>query len=448
MPVPILTKIKLDSSELEAGATRAKAKLVGMKNAASSLGGALGLAFGGSVLLSSMRKISEEFDRVGKLATRFATSVESIQRLDFAASLAGTDIEQIAAAMVKAGVSAKTAADGSQTMADAFQNLGINAARFESLTPEEKIIELSRALEKAGGSASAVNDILTIVGTRTGVELIPLLRQGADELENVFSSAKVATEEQVREIEKLNDAITTWKNQLTPFKLAAVATFTAIAEQIRVVAALIANIVAKRQILDEAGTRFIQDPFNLKNFKTIVDEILKGFETVDTVTGEEIEAIREKPVGGKRKGGPIPEGSESPPSGADIQRGVDAAQPEEYGPPRPISGAELQKGVDTMQPEQYGPPLPPPDGEAARKKAFEETLEAIREAITLAKGTLAGLSPGSVISSSLASIGGGGGVAEFANPQIKIMEEHVRLLQKQLTVLKEIEGKRTKTPMQ
>jgi len=99
-----------------------------IKQAFSGLGGILA----GGAVLAGLKTLMNDFDRVGKLATRFGDSAESIQRVGVAAKVAGTDVEQVASAMTKAGIAASKAVEGSESMAELFRRAGINARDFAS----------------------------------------------------------------------------------------------------------------------------------------------------------------------------------------------------------------------------------------------------------------------------------------------------------------------------
>jgi hypothetical protein len=151
---------------------RAQADAFGrsVKSSFSSVGAGLVGALGVGVLVGQWRAMSEQFDRVAKLAARFGESAESLQRVSQAASLAGSDIELVARAMTLANQAA-------QKGSEAFSALGISAQEFAGMSLEDRLLELSRALR------------------------------------NAFAAANVVSEETIKQAERVNDQLTRLKNE-------------------------------------------------------------------------------------------------------------------------------------------------------------------------------------------------------------------------------------------
>ena len=165
---------------------------------------ATGFAF--TEIISGTKQLMDEFDRIGDLAVRFNTSAETIQRVGAAAKMSGTDIEAVAGAMTKAGIAATNAADNGGEMAEKFAKAGIDAREFANADLDKKLIMIAQAYQDAAGDASKLNAIISIMGSKGGANLIPLI-SNVDELTAAMSGASVATNESVASIQKANDAI-------------------------------------------------------------------------------------------------------------------------------------------------------------------------------------------------------------------------------------------------
>jgi hypothetical protein len=181
----------------------AKSTAAGIKTAFAGVGS---LLVGGAVA-AGLKSLMNDFDRVGKLATRFGTSAESIQRVSVAADVAGTNIEQVAQAMTKAGVAASQAVEKGGTMAETFERAGINAQKFASAQLDQKLLMVSEAFAAAQGDASKTNAIIEILGTRAGANLIPLI-SNVQALKAEMGGVSVASDDMVRKIEAANDRLT------------------------------------------------------------------------------------------------------------------------------------------------------------------------------------------------------------------------------------------------
>jgi hypothetical protein len=180
-----------------------------IKSAFSGLGGVLA----GGAILAGLKSMMNDFDRVGKLATRFGTSAESIQRVGVAAKVAGTDVEAVANAMTKAGIAASKAVEQGGTMAELFDRAGINAREFAKANIDEKLLMIAEAYRAAGNDAQKTNAIIEIMGSRAGGNLIPLI-SNVEALRAEMANVSVATDETVRAIEQANDRMTRFGNSV------------------------------------------------------------------------------------------------------------------------------------------------------------------------------------------------------------------------------------------
>jgi hypothetical protein len=165
---------------------------------------ATGFAF--TEIVSGTKQLMDEFDRIGDLAVRFDTSAETIQKVGVAAKMSGTDIEAVAGAMTKAGIAATNAADNGGEMAEKFKLAGIDAREFANADLDKKLLMIAQAYQDAAGDASKLNAIISIMGSKGGADLIPLI-SNVDELRATMDGASVATNESVASIQKANDAI-------------------------------------------------------------------------------------------------------------------------------------------------------------------------------------------------------------------------------------------------
>jgi hypothetical protein len=187
--------------------TVAKGTAAGIKSAFAGVGSMLV----GGAIVSGLKSLMNDFDRVGKLASRFNTSAESIQRVSVAAQVAGTDVEAVANAMTKAGIAASKAVESGGQMADLFQRAGISARDFAAANVDEKLLMIAEAFRAAGTDASKTNAIIEIMGSRAGANLIPLI-SNLEALKAEMQGVSVASDDVVRKIEAANDRMTRFGN--------------------------------------------------------------------------------------------------------------------------------------------------------------------------------------------------------------------------------------------
>jgi hypothetical protein len=190
---------------------------------------ATGIAFTG--IVAGARELMNEFDRIGDLAVRFDTSAETIQRVGAAAKMSGTDIEAVAGAMTKAGIAATNAADNGGEMAEKFKLAGIDAKAFAAADLDKKLLMISAAYQAAAGDASKLNAIISIMGSKGGANLIPLI-SNLDELTASMNGAAVASDDTVAKIQEVNDTIDKSTMQLKVWAAELLGYFVQVSEKI------------------------------------------------------------------------------------------------------------------------------------------------------------------------------------------------------------------------
>jgi len=195
----------------------------------SAFGGMAGVLAGGAAL-AGLKSMMNDFDRVGKLATRFDTSAESIQRVSVAANIAGTDVEAVANAMTKAGIAASKAVENGGQMAEVFDRAGINAREFANANIDEKLLMIAEAYRAAGNDAQKTNAIIEIMGSRAGANLIPLI-SNVEALRAEMANVSVTSDATVRRIEEANDRMTRMVNNMKVYAADALGMFTDIFEK-------------------------------------------------------------------------------------------------------------------------------------------------------------------------------------------------------------------------
>ena len=190
---------------------------------------ATGIAFTGVV--AGARELMNEFDRIGDLAVRFDTSAETIQKVGAAAKMSGTDIEAVAGAMTKEGIAATKAADYGGEMAEKFAKAGIDAKAFAAADLDKKLLMIAQAYQDAAGDASKLNAIISIMGSKGGANLIPLI-SNIDELTATMNGAAVASNDTVAKIQEVNDTIDKSTMQLKVWAAELLGYFVQVSERI------------------------------------------------------------------------------------------------------------------------------------------------------------------------------------------------------------------------
>jgi hypothetical protein len=197
-----------DNSRLKRGLTESESIIRAGAGRITGILGAVGVGVGVAGLVSGLKTVAEQFDRIGKLSTRFGIGVEGLQRLGHAAELSGANIEQVAKAMNVLVQRSREA-----NMVEEFAKLGIEVERFKRLNPEQMFMEFADAIANMSDKNEATAISLRLIGEEAA-ELMPLLNSGSEGIAGMTKGMKVLSDEGVRDIERFNDAITKLKTNL------------------------------------------------------------------------------------------------------------------------------------------------------------------------------------------------------------------------------------------
>lgn len=166
-------------------------------------------------------------DQINDMATRTGFAVETLSALDFAAGQSGTSLAALETGIKGMAKAMLTAQQGSTTMIDNFQQLGLTVQQLQAMSPDQQFLTLADRLSKIEDPTQKAALAMKVFG-RSGADLIPLLQGGekgvialtekAKELGVVWSKTDVAA------AAALDDAINAlWTQLKTVFKEIAVA---------------------------------------------------------------------------------------------------------------------------------------------------------------------------------------------------------------------------------
>lgn len=417
MAIPILTKIKLDSSELSAGVTRAKTQLGNLKNAATTLGPALAGAFA----IGGIRQMAQEADRIGKLANRLNTSAETLQRLGFAADLSGSNLETVANALTRAGRKASDLENSG--LQKAFKELNVSQEAFLNADVDGKLQLLADGFVNAESEAAAFQALFTILED-DAKQLIPLLRNGSEGIAELMGEANVLTEEQIAKIEAMNDSMTRFKNLSVPIKGAFMDMLAAISSGVQKLGVVLADFVAKVPARFRRMKAELNPFIDPKDYRRIVKETNDELDRLTAASAEELEAID--------IAGQAPDRNKNTPD--------NSTKPEYQGLEEFAKGVGRDNSAETFFDfAQRQANI----AEAERLGQFDRSIDALQAGIAVVRDKQAGTQPFTVIADSLAKIGGGGTAVGVNNPEIKRLDDQISLLKESVHLLEQLRDKKT-----
>ena len=192
-------KIDENLKKLETGATKTSNLL------------ARGFATAGGVIagISFLRLAQETFQYAEQLqiaSARTGIQIEQLQRLQFIAGQSETSFEAITASINKFQINV---ASGSEKTTEALNRLNISLGEIAGLEPDAQFLRIAESISKVGDPATRAKLAVDLF-SKSGTQLLPLLRQGAhgiEELSRQFNEMGGAlSAETIGKVDELGDS--------------------------------------------------------------------------------------------------------------------------------------------------------------------------------------------------------------------------------------------------
>jgi len=194
----------------------------------SSLGDSIAGAFAAGAVISQIKGTLDHFGNVQDMADRLGATAESIQKLDLMGAPSGAGAEDIVNSLTKV----MRALDDTEnaTARGAFQRLGIDMQRMASASPDQQLLILADAFQRAQEKGEGFTEIYDLLG-KSASNLIPVLRQSREDLERL-AATPVLSDAQVARLDEIGDKLTGLAQKLTISVGGAMASFGASIEGI------------------------------------------------------------------------------------------------------------------------------------------------------------------------------------------------------------------------
>lgn len=165
----------------------------------SDVKGMIAGAFAFGAISSFVSNFVSSMARVKDLSDRLGQSTDTIQRVGNAAKLSGTDIEFVTKTMTSLTLEAAKSAEG-------FAKLGINAEAFAAASMEDQVLMLAKAYEEASGNQQKMLDLMALLGPK-GQDIMIMLAGGVEELNKQLNDVPIVSETAINAMANLDDAI-------------------------------------------------------------------------------------------------------------------------------------------------------------------------------------------------------------------------------------------------
>lgn len=180
----------------------------------TSIGTGVGIIAGATgLLVSKINKVALMGDNLLKTSKRLGMSVESLQKFEYVAELAGVPVEKMQKNMQRLSLAAMRAAGGVKKESEAFKALHIKAKNIDGTvkTSEQLLVDLSSKF--VGTSLTATEKLYAAIEIfgKEGGQMVNLLNQGPDAIKAQMKQIEkfgIMTKEQAEASEQYNDSLT------------------------------------------------------------------------------------------------------------------------------------------------------------------------------------------------------------------------------------------------
>ena len=122
------------------------------------------VAIAGIGMAEFIRKIAESAAQTKDLSEAFGLSIESVLELQAGFQKAGRDGDAMSRMMTSLSQKAIEAADGSLKVMNAFEDLGVTFNDLKTMSMDEVMLKIGKAMEESKGSAKSIASAMEILG--------------------------------------------------------------------------------------------------------------------------------------------------------------------------------------------------------------------------------------------------------------------------------------------
>lgn len=464
-------KFKADGSQYARGLNQMRGQTEKFsKGIKSSMRG--GVAAGIAAVGAAVAKVINDLTELNRIIKKSGVEAESFQRLAYAAAQSGVSTERFADALKDLDVKLSDGIARGGSFAELITELGMDMEALEQMNPGERFLAFSDAIKEAGGSlsrfgADEFGDAM--------FEMLPVLELGSEGIKKLGKEANVVSQGQLESAERINRAFSSIIGNLTTkFKsltMEVIRVFEAMGavagasmKEIGNNAMNMASVVSRAMRFDVSGAKeafseMIEEAQGATTrigqaFDDVLDKHIVEDKSVADEKVTSLERSRRKAEIDAKKAAQKEAASEAEKNARSVAQS-EATIAEEQEKRRQAALSDEEKIQDAirkriMLEEEYAAIDPFDDevGKAAKGAELEkaktkeqsllreqeEDLKQFYEGLEILDGKDADEDKAdpqtSIISSSLASIGGGGGTASFGNdPMLSESKKQSNLLE-------------------
>lgn len=170
----------------------------------------LGLAAGAAGIGLLVKSSLQSIDTLGKTAQKLGVTSQALQKLRYAANIAGVETRTVDMAVQRFTRRLSEAANNTGEAKDALKELGLNAKELTKLSLDEQMLKLADAFDDVQASGDKVRLAFKLFDSE-GVAFVNTLEGGSTALRQMFQDAEglgfILSSSAVKGVEQTNDAI-------------------------------------------------------------------------------------------------------------------------------------------------------------------------------------------------------------------------------------------------
>ena len=207
-------KLALDASGMDRGLQSAGASV---DKFAKQAGTALVGAFAFDKIISGFSSAIEKGDQLQDIAEKFGVSASKLQLLGNAATVFGSNLEQVSAGLNKLSLAQQKAISGesgSEALVDTFKEVGISMDQLKTMSAEDIFLKISDSFASGANEGRQFIIVNELLG-KAQTDLIKVMNQGSASIIEQGESMGVWSDETISQLSEASDAIKTLQNKFT-----------------------------------------------------------------------------------------------------------------------------------------------------------------------------------------------------------------------------------------
>ena len=205
MDATATAKLALDASGFDRGLKSAQSSVASF---AKQAGQALAAGFAFNKIVQGFASAIEKGDQLQDIAEKFGVSASKLQLLGNAASVFGSNVEQVSAGLNKLSLAQQKALAGDTGLQASFAEVGLSLEDLQKMKPEDILLRISDSFASGANNGRQFIIVNELLG-KAQTDLIKVLNQGSTAIMEQGESMGVLSDDQIASLSEVSDAMKT-----------------------------------------------------------------------------------------------------------------------------------------------------------------------------------------------------------------------------------------------